>query len=149
MQAQEAEAVAKALAAAEKAKAEDAARQKAAREAAEKARAESVDATAADAAERAIFEQAAKEKAEAEAAAAKAKAEELAAAKAAGLTETNCTSDSAFVPCQFCGRTFFPDRLPVHLRVCKKKPRPNGCREITVDGNMHGTCCHVGPQPSW
>ena len=43
------------------------------------------------------------------------------------------------MPCEWCGRTFFPDRLPVHKRVCKKKPRGNGCRETTVDGVMHGT----------
>ena len=43
---------------------------------------------------------------------------------------------SSFVPCQFCGRTFFPDRLAPHLRVCKKKQelRPNGCRPTMTDG---------------
>lgn len=28
-----------------------------------------------------------------------------------------------FVACQWCARSFFPDRLPVHLRVCKKAPK--------------------------
>ncbi|GFU28791.1 PC4 domain-containing protein [Nephila pilipes] len=28
------------------------------------------------------------------------------------------------VPCSVCGRTFFPERLPVHRRVCKGKPSP-------------------------
>ena len=26
-----------------------------------------------------------------------------------------------FVPCKWCGRTFFPDRLAVHHRVCKAR----------------------------
>ncbi|EDV21114.1 uncharacterized protein TRIADDRAFT_17879, partial [Trichoplax adhaerens] len=26
------------------------------------------------------------------------------------------------LPCQNCGRTFLPDRLPVHLRSCKPSP---------------------------
>jgi len=30
--------------------------------------------------------------------------------------------ENGFVPCQWCSRRFFPDRLPVHLRVCKSKP---------------------------
>ncbi len=28
----------------------------------------------------------------------------------------------ALVECEFCGRTFLPDRLPVHQRVCSKHP---------------------------
>ena len=28
---------------------------------------------------------------------------------------------NTFVPCGFCSRTFFPDRLPVHHRTCKAK----------------------------
>lgn len=43
------------------------------------------------------------------------------------------------MPCQFCGRSFFPDRLPVHLRVCKKKPKSNGCRETNITGDMVGS----------
>ncbi|XP_035215577.1 zinc finger protein 474-like isoform X2 [Stegodyphus dumicola] len=31
---------------------------------------------------------------------------------------------SQLVPCAVCGRTFFPERLPVHRRVCKGKPSP-------------------------
>jgi len=40
-----------------------------------------------------------------------------------------------FVPCELCGRRFFPDRLPVHIRVCKKK-HGHGCgvRETMADG---------------
>jgi Ca2+-binding EF-hand superfamily protein len=42
---------------------------------------------------------------------------------------------NAFVPCSLCGRTFLPDRLPVHMRVCKKKHGvSNGCRETMTDG---------------
>lgn len=26
---------------------------------------------------------------------------------------------NSFVPCEKCGRTFFPDRLPIHVRACK------------------------------
>ena len=40
-----------------------------------------------------------------------------------------------FVPCGLCGRRFFPDRLPVHYRVCAKKHDKGGlCRETVVDG---------------
>jgi len=28
-------------------------------------------------------------------------------------------SSDALAPCEFCGRTFLPDRLQVHLRSCK------------------------------
>ena len=31
------------------------------------------------------------------------------------------TSQAALMPCPNCGRTFNPDRLPVHLRACKPK----------------------------
>merc|ERR1711871_463606 len=34
-------------------------------------------------------------------------------------------NEYGFVPCDWCGRTFFPDRLAVHKNVCKKRP-PNG-----------------------
>lgn len=30
-------------------------------------------------------------------------------------------NDSALVPCQYCDRTFYPDRLKVHLRSCVKE----------------------------
>ncbi|KAG8189294.1 hypothetical protein JTE90_019054 [Oedothorax gibbosus] len=37
-----------------------------------------------------------------------------------------CTSmESQLVPCDLCGRTFFPERLPVHSRVCKSKSSPS------------------------
>ena len=42
-----------------------------------------------------------------------------------------------FVPCEFCGRTFFPDRLPKHLRVCKAKQAregSSGIRPTMTDG---------------
>ena len=44
--------------------------------------------------------------------------------------------ENGFVGCQWCGRRFFPDRLPVHLRSCKKKKEQDGqlCRETMVDG---------------
>ena len=43
---------------------------------------------------------------------------------------------NGFVACKFCGRTFFPDRLPVHMRVCKKKPEQGGgIRETMTDGS--------------
>ena len=44
---------------------------------------------------------------------------------------------SGFVPCEFCGRTFFPDRLPKHLRVCKAKQAKegsSGIRPTMTDG---------------
>lgn len=43
---------------------------------------------------------------------------------------------NVFVACQWCGRTFFPDRLPVHLRVCKLKGQAEitGIRPTITDG---------------
>ena len=38
------------------------------------------------------------------------------------------TNGGLFVPCEWCHRTFFPDRLPVHQRSCKKKPVGKGIR---------------------
>jgi len=32
------------------------------------------------------------------------------------------SSQAQLVPCDNCGRTFFPDRLIVHSRSCKPKP---------------------------
>ena len=77
------------------------------------------------------------------AAAAAAAADEAAAAKAAGLTDSDATSAAGFVNCEYCGRHFFPDRLPVHLRVCKKKPRDNKCRPTTTTGEMVGSVYHT------
>ena len=28
----------------------------------------------------------------------------------------------ALVACEYCGRTFLPDRLPVHQKICAKHP---------------------------
>ncbi|KAL1519573.1 hypothetical protein AB1Y20_023087 [Prymnesium parvum] len=44
--------------------------------------------------------------------------------------------EAGFVPCKYCGRRFFPDRLPVHLRVCNKKKelQPSMCRATVTDG---------------
>ena len=44
---------------------------------------------------------------------------------------------NTFVPCEWCGRTFFPDRLPIHLRVCKQRKAQEpitGIRPTIVDG---------------
>ncbi|CAL1278759.1 unnamed protein product, partial [Larinioides sclopetarius] len=35
---------------------------------------------------------------------------------------------SQLIPCSVCGRTFFPERLPVHRRVCKGKPSPRAIK---------------------
>ncbi|KAF8789706.1 Zinc finger protein 474 like protein [Argiope bruennichi] len=35
---------------------------------------------------------------------------------------------SQLIPCPVCGRTFFPERLPVHRRVCKGKPSPRALK---------------------
>ena len=32
------------------------------------------------------------------------------------------SAQNQLIPCKNCGRTFQPDRLPVHERSCKKKP---------------------------
>lgn len=34
------------------------------------------------------------------------------------------SADAQLLPCERCGRTFLPDRLPVHLRSCKGTGRP-------------------------
>ncbi|XP_052098387.1 zinc finger protein 474-like [Mytilus californianus] len=34
------------------------------------------------------------------------------------------SAQSQLLPCENCGRTFNPDRLPVHQRSCKPKPKP-------------------------
>ncbi|XP_076465014.1 zinc finger protein 474-like isoform X2 [Babylonia areolata] len=36
------------------------------------------------------------------------------------------SSQAALVPCPNCGRTFLPDRLPVHQRACRPKPGTSG-----------------------
>eukprot|EP00929_Paragymnodinium_shiwhaense_P020800 TRINITY_DN13744_c0_g1_i2.p1 TRINITY_DN13744_c0_g1~~TRINITY_DN13744_c0_g1_i2.p1 ORF type:complete len:519 (-),score=136.25 TRINITY_DN13744_c0_g1_i2:226-1782(-) len=44
--------------------------------------------------------------------------------------------ENGFVRCPYCSRTFFPDRLQVHFRVCKKRKEQEGglCRETVVPG---------------
>lgn len=37
----------------------------------------------------------------------------------------NNFNTKALEPCEFCGRTFLPDRLIVHLRSCRPKNVPN------------------------
>lgn len=32
------------------------------------------------------------------------------------------SSQAQLIPCPNCARTFFPERLPVHLKACKPKP---------------------------
>lgn len=50
---------------------------------------------------------------------------------------------NSFVPCEWCGRTFFPDRLQVHLKVCKARTdveqAVSGIRSTYSDGQ-----CTVG-----
>ena len=42
---------------------------------------------------------------------------------------------NGFVPCKICGRTFFPDRLPKHVRVCEQKNgKVSGIRPTMTDG---------------
>lgn len=75
--------------------------------------------------------------------AAKMAEEEIAAAAAAADAVATDSSDvNDFVPCEYCGRTFFPDRLPVHLRVCKQKKNLLGhhlCRETLTPGETRPT----------
>jgi Ca2+-binding EF-hand superfamily protein len=92
---------------------------------------------AADAEARRKAKEAAKAAKAAEAQAAKAAADaENEQARAAGLTDS--FTPTAFVACKDCGRKFFPDRLPVHARVCSKR-KPNLCRETVTDGRMIGS----------
>ncbi len=113
--------------AAEEAAAAEAAKRKAAEEAAARAKAEA-------AAKRKAAEEAAA-KAEAEA---KAKAEATARAAAEAAARASQVEGDRYadmyaaatelIPCELCGRKFFPDRLAVHLRVCRRKydKRMNG-----------------------
>eukprot|EP00322_Chrysochromulina_rotalis_P002290 CAMPEP_0115871822 /NCGR_PEP_ID=MMETSP0287-20121206/23090_1 /TAXON_ID=412157 /ORGANISM="Chrysochromulina rotalis, Strain UIO044" /LENGTH=310 /DNA_ID=CAMNT_0003326687 /DNA_START=11 /DNA_END=943 /DNA_ORIENTATION=- len=48
---------------------------------------------------------------------------------------TAAPGSEGFVPCQFCKRTFFPDRLQKHLPACSKKHGGvSGIRETMTDG---------------
>ena len=60
----------------------------------------------------------------------------LRAQQVGGGGGTPGVDENGFVPCKFCGRTFFPDRLKKHLPVCPKKKDDDGalCRETMVDG---------------
>merc|ERR1719310_891653 len=49
---------------------------------------------------------------------------EKVSALAGGGGEAGGGQVAGLVPCEFCGRKFLPDRLPVHLRVCKKMKEP-------------------------
>ncbi|XP_044119620.1 zinc finger protein 474-like [Neovison vison] len=40
------------------------------------------------------------------------------------------SSQAQLLPCEYCGRTFLPDRLPVHQRSCK--PKDDGTRAPTL-----------------
>lgn len=44
------------------------------------------------------------------------------------------SAQAQFLPCRKCGRTFFPDRLPVHERVCKG----SGTRVSTTTASKSG-----------
>jgi Ca2+-binding EF-hand superfamily protein len=47
---------------------------------------------------------------------------------------------NGFVPCRYCGRTFFPDRIPKHESVCpKNKGTIHGIRPTVTPGEMAPT----------
>jgi len=46
---------------------------------------------------------------------------------------------NGFVPCRYCGRTFFPDRVPKHEAVCPKKGSIHGIRPTMTPGEMAPT----------
>jgi hypothetical protein len=61
-------------------------------------------------------------------------------ASMSGLAELEAASaaealPSELVACEKCGRTFFPDRLPIHQRVCKgtAKGSADAARKATLD----------------
>ncbi|KAK7071236.1 hypothetical protein SK128_008913, partial [Halocaridina rubra] len=65
------------------------------------------------------------------------------------------SSQAALVPCEWCGRTFFPERLPVHQRGCKPPPgaqqkksnsRPAGNRPDS-SSTLH-TSVNAGVRPT-
>ena len=39
---------------------------------------------------------------------------------------------NSFLPCDKCGRRFFPDRLPVHIRACKGRPTKGSAASRTA-----------------
>lgn len=54
------------------------------------------------------------------------------------------SAQAQFVPCRNCGRTFFPDRLPVHERCCKGGSKggvrlPNSTAHKSGNGPRPGT----------
>ena len=55
---------------------------------------------------------------------------------------------NTFVACSFCARSFFPDRLPVHLRVCKAKAKHDdargGCRPTMTAAGMIAAGATIG-----
>lgn len=117
----------------------------AAEDAAAAAAAAAGDASKAAEATRRAAEAEARRRAQEEAAAAKRAAavaakdaadREAAEARAAGVTDS--FTPSAFVACADCGRKFFPDRLPVHKRVCSKR-KVSGIRATTTDGALRGS----------
>ncbi|KAK3610253.1 hypothetical protein CHS0354_022316 [Potamilus streckersoni] len=57
------------------------------------------------------------------------------------------SAQAQLIPCENCGRTFAPDRLPVHQRACKpkdgfKKPNPGTSGS---KGNNKGAAHNAGP----
>ena len=36
--------------------------------------------------------------------------------------DLNIIPDTTVCECEYCGRTFLPDRLPVHQKICAKHP---------------------------
>lgn len=46
-------------------------------------------------------------------------------------------SKAQLVPCSNCGRTFAPDRLPVHQRACKPKPGTSVGASGNKVGDLH------------
>lgn len=53
------------------------------------------------------------------------------------------------VPCPSCSRTFFPERLPVHQRVCKGKPNPNSLsRNSSFREQSSQQCDEEGDKPN-
>ena len=53
-------------------------------------------------------------------------------------------ANSNLVPCENCGRTFLPDRLPVHQRACKPKPGGTVSGGRTAMNSSSGQQTQVG-----
>lgn len=54
----------------------------------------------------------------------------------------------ALLPCQFCKRTFTPDRLPTHQKVCLQKPKIDPCGPMRKSSTCTTPTAAAPPPPA-